>query len=478
LFTFSGSTLPAGVAQYFVLHNASVANVALGSSATTFAGAEVDVVTSAASTQFVLSKPAAANVPTGAPAACGTGNLTPGNNCTFAVTFTPATGTPTDLYRDAAVEITTAGGGAFPATGNQVALGLMGRAQLPATLALSAVTTGKVTVTGTAVDFGQILSGQTPSLTFTITNTGEVATAAAVGLLLQSASTSTANYATLGTSTCGSAALAANGGTCTVVVNSQLPGSTGAKAGLSVTATGAPVSTSPFTLAADVVAAASLSAPAPSTTSFGSIAVGSPATPITITVTNGNGGTYDHTQQDTGALSVTLSDATNFTVDSTSTCLNSTTGAYYSLPLSGGAEQCTIIVKFVPTSAGAKSTQVAITATPGGSPQAFTLTGTGLTTLSFQNAAQTGSASLAVATFKVDSTAATGLLKNSLSGSTAFTISRTTCFGATLTAGTDQCEVDVTFTGTPTATAQTATLTVTDGTANATATGTFTVKTP
>jgi hypothetical protein len=105
---------------------------------------------------------------------------------------------------------------------------VIGQVQQPAKLQLSATATSPVTITGTTspftVDFGQILQGQTPSLTFTITNIGQATTAGAPSLNLTTAATT---YATIGTSTCtGTTALAA-GANCTVVVNSQLTSTLG-----------------------------------------------------------------------------------------------------------------------------------------------------------------------------------------------------------------------------------------------------------
>ena len=120
-------------------------------------------------------------------------------------------------------------------------LGLIGQVQMPAKLKISATTGGGVKITGSTptfqADFGQLLQGQTPSATFTITNIGEIATAGAVGLTLTNTA-ATSVYAALGTSTCGTTALAP-GGTCTVVVNSQLGAVIGAQSGLSVKATDA-----------------------------------------------------------------------------------------------------------------------------------------------------------------------------------------------------------------------------------------------
>ena len=451
LYTF-GSTGATPAKAYFVLVNNTPAAIDLGTSTTAFTGGTPVIAKSTigSPTEFTLSKEAG-----GTGTACGI-SLAAAGTCTFAVTFAPAwdaTAGTGRLYRWAAVS----------ASGSNI-LGLIGQVQKPATLAVTATTAGGVTVTGSTVDFGQILGGQTPSLTFTITNIGEVATAGAVALALGG----TGSYATLGASTCGTTALAP-AATCTVVVSSQLGGTLGLLNTMTVQATGATVSTAAFSLVARQANPASLSAPAPAATAFAATAAGVASAPITITVTNGVTGDSHDNRQDTGALAVTLSDPTNFVVDPSSTCLNSTTGAYYALPLSSGDEFCTVVVKFVPASAGAKSTTVSVSATVGGSPAPVTLTGTGTSTLAIT---PTTFSSPLVYTVTHSGSGTTGVLKSALSGANAsvFAITADTCFGTTKTT-TGSCSVTVAFIGTSSATAaQVATLTVTDGSANNTAT--------
>jgi hypothetical protein len=464
-YTFAGSTAPAGATAYFVLQNNTTNPLDLGTNADFTNGTAPNktasnvALSTATSTDFALIK--ATN---GTGLACGT-SLGVGAFCTFAVTFAPtwdATAGAARLYRWA--EITVAG--------NPNILGLIGRVQMPATLKLSATSTASVTVSSLQANFGQLLSGQTPSLPFTITNIGDVPTAGAVGLTLIS-STPTGTYAALGTSTCGTTALAA-GANCTVTVNSQLDSVIGPQSGLSVRATDASAagesSAQTYTLVAQVVNLASLSMSS-SATAFAATPAGTKAAvPITITVTNGGTGDDATNRQNTGALAVTLSDPTNFALDPSSTCLNAA-GTYVSLPWTNASsvvsESCTLVVNFIPQGAGSDTTTVTVTATPGAAPTPITLTGTGQTTLAITPVGPTTPQQFTVTH---SGSGTTQVLRESLSGTNAaaFAITADTCFGTTLT-GTGHCTVTVVFLGTCSATtAQTATLNVTDGGANST----------
>jgi len=474
-YTFAGSTAggntTGGPVTYFVLYNNSPSvTLNLGSDPTALGGDIVFNPAIGTGADFRLTKATT----TGAGTACGS-TLAPAGFCTFAVTFQPTSWVDTKtLYRWASVEVNHAAttSPASPAYSGNI-LGVLGQVQQPATLQLSATATSAVTITGTTspftVDFGQILSGQTPSLTFTITNVGQAPTAGAPSLKL----TGSGTFAAIGASTC-TAQLQPNG-TCTVVVNSQLTSVLGTNSGLSVQAVDGTVtaetSAQTYSLQAEIVNPASLFLTAPSTTAFGSTQAGVEAPKLTITVTNGSGGDTVLTRQTSAPLVVTLSDSTNFAVDTSSTCLSSSSATgYIALPTTTSGS-CTLVIDFTPLAAGANTTTVSVT---GATPNSVTLTGTGLSDLSISPNSNTNPVVLAgtppSASFTVtnaNGSQVTKLLRESLGGTnaTAFAITDDSCYGTPLSTG--NCTVTVTFIGTvSTTTAQTASLTVTDGTAN------------
>jgi hypothetical protein len=403
---------------------------------------------------FTLSKANAGNG-----TVCGTA-LAVGSSCTFSVVFAPTWATTDRLHRWAIVTAKTT-----------KVLGLIGQVQMPATLLLT--TTATTTPTSTTVDFGQIMQGQVPSVTFTIQNIGEAATTTAPVLTLDNGGSLT--YAVLGASTCGTAALQPQA-TCTAAVNSQLVGAVGQATGISVTATaGSLTSDASFSLQAEVVNPASISL-TPSATSYGNTAVAAGTTasnPITITVRNGSTNDNHNNRQDTGVLGVVLSDPTNFAVNTgSSSCYNTTKKAYKSLPLSNPAsETCTLVIDFKPTTAGAKSTTVTVTATPGGSPNPITLTGTAAATLVITPTSFTAPQTAFTVTHSGTST--TGSLRSVVTGTNAaeFVVTDDGCFGLLMSTNGGTCSVTVNYIGpaSPT-TAHTATLTVSDSTANNTGT--------
>ena len=287
-YTFAGTTpavsaisTTSGLTAYFVLRNNSLLPVNLGSDATLFTGSDVGFDPSIGRpVDFSVTK--ATTTAAGAGVACGTGNLAAAGFCTFAVTFKPllwdavaGVGTRT---RWAAVRVGGVGG-------NNI-LGVIGQVQQPAKLQLSATATSAVKITGTTspftVDFGQLLQGQTPSLTFTITNIGQAPTAGAPGLNL---TTIAGPYATIGTSTCGTGTTAlAAGANCTVVVNSQLTSTIGVQSGITVTAVDPATGGSGETAAESYILTAAVVNPlslvvAPSVTAFTSTQAGVMASP-------------------------------------------------------------------------------------------------------------------------------------------------------------------------------------------------------
>jgi hypothetical protein len=480
-YTFTGTTVggntTGGPVAYFVLYNnTSGSTLSLGGTTTLGGDIAFDAnIGGAGSADFSLTKATT----TGASPACGS-TLAPAGFCTFAVTFQPAAWATGNFFRWASVNVSHAAGtnGATDLGYNHDILGVLGQVQQPAQLQLSATATSAVTITGTTspftVDFGQILSGQTPSLTFTITNVGQAPTAGAPSLKLNG----TATYAAIGASTC-TAPLQPNG-TCTVAVNSQLTSVLGANSGLSVQAVdnatggGGETSLQTYLLQAEIVNPASLFLTAPPTTAFGSTQAGVEASSLTITVTNGSSTDTVLTRQTSAPLVVTLSDSTNFAVDKSSTCLSSSSATgYIALPTTTSGS-CTLVIDFTPLAAGANTTTVSVT---GATPNSVTLTGTGLSDLSISPNSSTAPVAFTIPTaptppsqmFTVTNSGsqATQLLRESLGGTnaSAFAITDDSCYGTPLSTG--NCTVTVTFIGTvSTTTAQTASLTVTDGTAN------------
>ena len=462
--SFTG-TAPAANTVSYTLHNNTATDLVFGT--------DVKVVGVGATSGFSSTVPSD-----------GTGCATVAKNggtCVFTVVFNPAWVSTDTLYRYAAVALTaavqpigTAGAGAVDNI-----VGLFGQAKQPAKLQLSATSTSSVTVAGTSpnftADFGQLLSGQTPSLTFTITNIGELPSAGQVGLSF--AAGATATFATIGTSTCGANLTA--GASCTVVVNSQLASVGPQLQDLVVSATDGTVtaekSAENYTLKANVVNPISLTLTPTATTFATATPAGTKDTTesITITVVNGSAADNYGNRQQTPALAVTLSDSTDFAVvqDASSTCLNTATGLYYGLGAAVAsstaltAETCKIVVQFTPKSAASLSTIVTVA----GAASTITLTGTGIGDLSISPSGATASP-VAFTTSKEftitnTGTASTGLLSANISGTSlaAFAIIKDDCYAPLSSSGT--CKVTVTFIGTATATAQTATLQVTDGSA-------------
>jgi hypothetical protein len=413
----------------------------------------------------------AITVPTTGGCPAGANAIVAGATCQFIVTFAPDaygnTSTDARRYRWATVDY----------SGNQIAA-VYSQVQKPAKLQLSATGTAAITVDTGVVDFGQVVEQQSASLVFTIKNIGEGATAGAVTPTL---SNSGASYASLSANTCGSGALAA-GASCTVTVT--VTGAVGPHTNSTLTAvgTGGETADESFELDVNIVAAAFITVTNVGTT-FGA---GTPAgleddTPIVLTVHNATG---DSTvRQDSGPLSVSLSNSTDFSIMKGAAggtdCWDTTVTPNAFKALAGG-ETCIIWVQFNPASGGDKSTIVSVGATPGGATQTVTLTGTGLADLMIEPAGTSaapanlgGSAGAVSGVFTVTNIGedTTALLRTSLGGTNAslFVIVTDTCFGQTLASG-GVCTIQVDFVGTPATAAQTASIGVTDGTANNTAT--------
>jgi len=200
-------------------------------------------------------------------------------------------------------------------------------------------------------DFGTLATGmQSPFTTFTVTNTGEVASGTVAVTLASSPSDFSIDG---GTNTC--TAPLAGGVGCTVRVRFTA-GTVGAKSNVLQANAGAGVSTS-ATLSGTAASPALLSISTGSV-DFGGVVAGTSSAPTTVTITNVGG-------SPTGSLAGSLT-GNQFTM--TDGCSG------MSLPPAG---TCAMVVRCAPTSSGTKGGSVAVTGSPGGMVSA-TLGGSGL----------------------------------------------------------------------------------------------------
>lgn len=412
--------------------------------------------------------------------------------CQVKVTFLPLTaGTPSwnesSKFRPAWLVV-----GAAPAAG------LMGQAQQPAKLKLTATGTATVEVetavdgSGT-VDFGQILATATsmPSVTFTVTNIGEGMTAGLVGLTLEGGA---GTY--VDASECGTTRLSGTGGgtcptgsvcscTATVAVLASLDVGYPYEGG-TVVATGTvaeEASDEEFSLQVKVVNAARVKivsglTATPATFTFTDTYVGTTnTTTATLVVSNGDASPNSYNTQDAKGVKLALNDNANFTLTFGTADGDCQPGLDGTFELSSEAgESCVVYAQFNPEKVGALTGTVSVTSTVGGTAS-VALKGNGLGDLVIapQGTAEADgrvlvSAVIASPTVFVVTNMgsdATSLLRTSLSNKTAFAVIEDSCFGQML--GKDQsCTVSVVFTGTAAATAVNADLTVSDGSATST----------
>jgi len=229
---------------------------------------------------------------------------------------------------------------------------------LQAAVTGTALAAARIVVTPGAQSFGsQPLGGQSSEISFTATNVGGVATT-----VVSNAIVGDADFVITG-GNCATMILQPNG-VCTVLVRFQPPagGTAGAKAAvLNVTAATGGTGSSNLTGTATTPGALTATSPI----AFGSVTVGSPAGAQTITVTN-TGGTP------AGPLVTALTGSAEFSIVSGGNGCQGTTLSATGTP---GAT-CTISVNFTPTSSGAKTATVTITAPT--ATTSSTLTGTGI----------------------------------------------------------------------------------------------------
>jgi hypothetical protein len=342
--------------------------------------------------------------------ACAGQLLTTGSSCEIGVAMMPtSTGA-----KSASLGVTASPGGSVSAT-----------------LGGTAIPPGALAITPLAQDFGQVVSGQ-PSqpVTFTVKNTGQMMTGALGAAAL---SGSNATDFKIGSDLCAGQTLTVNG-TCAIAVVFA-PGSTGAKVA-SLTISGSPGGSTAASLTGTSVGGAAFTI-TPATHDFGAVLTGNTASQIFV-LTNPGG---QPTTAPTAAIAGTNAAELTLTAN----------GCTAALPAGGS---CMLTVQFAPTSAGAKSASLTITATTGGTATA-TLAGTGVqpgalhiapVSAAFSSVLVGQASAAQVFTVSNSGGAATGALTASLSGSDAgqFAIAADTCSGAPL-AGAATCTVSVAF---------------------------------
>jgi hypothetical protein len=261
-----------------------------------------------------------------------------GGSCPLSLRFTPsATGS-----RSATLTI------ASDASNGNATVSLAGSGQ--------AVATPQASLSPTSLAFGSVTVGSSSSAqTVTLTNSGSAALSITA---ISAASPFSATHA------CGSSLAA--GASCAVSVVFTPSGSGVATGSLSVSsnASGSPHSAS---LGGTGVLASTgnLQWADASALDFGNTTVGEDAPTRTLTLANNGSGAAT-----LGSLSIGGSHSADFRIDGGSTCADGQA-------LAAGA-QCTVVVGFSPSAAGARSASLAVAATNASTPEALALAGTGV----------------------------------------------------------------------------------------------------
>ena len=213
---------------------------------------------------------------------------------------------------------------------------------------------------------------------------------------------------------------------------------------------------------ADADAGVAALTPVPSSIDYGNATSGNSSVDVTFTITNTGTATSG-----TPASSLTGTDSSQFAVG-TDNCTSAL----------APAASCTVLVHFAPSSTGAKSASLHVTASPGGTAAA-SLAGTGVASTNFSISPTSHAyGDQAINNMSADQTYTVTNNGSSVSGtlsapafagdSTQFMITTDNCVGQTLAASGGTCTVIVHFH--PTSTGQkAASMTVSDGTDSATA---------
>ena len=337
---------------------------------------------------------------------CGS-SLAPSASCTISVTFTPST----TGSRTATLTISN------DAPGSPQSLSLSGIGAGTPTAALA-----PVSLTFASQPLGSTSAAQTITLTNSGTATLTLTSVAITGV-------NSGDYAQ--TTTC-TATLAA-AASCSINVTFK-PTAAGVRAA-SVTITDNAAG-SPHTAALTATGVAPTVTLSPTPLAFGSQFVGTSSAAQSVTLTN------------TSALALTLTSITITGTNSGNFVQTNNCGT----GLSAGAN-CTISIKFTPSTAGARSVSLTVTDNATGSPQTVTLTGTGTapavtrspTSLAFGNQLiGTSSAGRAI-TITNSGTATLTLVSISLSGANSGDFTQINTCGATLAAAAN-CSISVIFT--------------------------------
>lgn len=340
---------------------------------------------------------------------CANGGVVAANaTCTITVSFTPSavgarTGSVAIISNAPAANIALSGLGA-------------------------AVAIPQVSLTPTSVAFGnQTINTTSAAKMVTLTNSGgaalNISNIAATGEFAQS-------------NTCG-ASLGA-GLSCTINVTFT-PTTVASKTGSITITNNAPGSPHAMALTGSGVAAASpVVGPLPASLPFANVQINTTSAAQTVTVSN------------TGNAALVLSTVavTGEFAKSGGTCANGT-----SVP---AAANCTILVTFKPTAAGARTGMLTISDNAGGSPRTIVLSGTGTAAtpptatlspakLSFgSRAINTTSATQMVTLKNTSASAVLSISSMTIGGTHSTDFAKTSTCGATLAAGAS-CTISVTF---------------------------------
>ncbi len=255
---------------------------------------------------------------------CGGASLASGGTCTVAIAFSPSVGG----VRAGTVTVASDAGSA----------------------AINVSGTGKAALafSPTSLNFGSTAVGATGApLTITVTNNG------ASDVTTTGVAASTADFAA--TTTCGTIAA---GGTCTISVtfSPTALGLRSANIAFTSSAPGSPNIIGAIGSGTSGPAVGTLTVPG--TVTFGTLDVGTPSAPATVTITNAS----------TAAVAVAsiVSGAPAEFAVSDNTCASVAAGA-----------TCSFKVTFTPAASGARAASITVTSNGAGSPQVVAASGTG-----------------------------------------------------------------------------------------------------